>query len=205
MNHGTLTAYRHGCRCEQCSTTCHRYEKRLRVDNARHGSRRVPALAAREHLQSLLDSGCSIRSLADQLGYEHTSSVYQLMKRTKIRKSTMNRVLAVKPETPQLEWRLMSATGSERRIKALMYMGWQLVDIQRSTGIDGTVLSDILRGVSDQVRQQTHVRLRDFYDSHCMKDGGSVRSKLRAQREGWMSPLAWDDIDRDAKPMGVRR
>lgn len=205
VRHGSLTSYRQGCRCAECSTTNRRYDKKLRFDHARTGSRRVPADKAHQHLLSLLDDGASVKSIADQLGLMHTSSVYQMLKRPKMRRDTFNRVMSVRLEVGDTEWRTMDAVGCERRLKALMYMGWKLVDIGRRTGIDGTVLSDIIRGVTPKVRQRTFIRLRDFYDQNSMIDGGSNRSKLRAQREGWLSPLAWDDIDRDRKPSGVRR
>lgn len=203
--HGSLTTYKKGCRCGECVRVARRYDKKRRYDAATVGPRRVDARPAHRHLTYLLDHGATVRSIADQMGYKHTASVLQLLKRDRIRRSTLTRVLATRGDSHTPDLGVMPPDGTQRRLQALMYMGWQTVDVVRETGADGTVLSDILRGVTPGIRQKTFARVRDFYDAHAHVDGGSERSKRRARREGWAPPVAWDDIDDpNAKPIGVR-
>lgn len=193
MNHDThspITLYRRGCRCSDCSTAYRRYDKRRRQSPPRV----VDAKPARDYLRLLLREGMPIDAIAKQLGYEHSASVYQMMKRPKIRATTAHRALSV-TYAPGEASNFVPARGTVRRIRALMAMGHQLNTIARMSGINVAHASDLLNNKMPTVKQATYMAVKATFEELQDTHGPSVRNRLRGKRERWAVPAAWDDID----------
>lgn len=85
------------------------------------------------------------------------------------------------------------AVGSQRRIRALMALGWPGNIIAERAGIKRgqSGISALLQ--AHTVRVATAARIARAYDDLSMRLGPSPVTRARAQRNGWLPPLAWDD------------
>lgn len=101
----------------------------------------------------------------------------------------------------------VDATGTRRRIQALMCLGWSHLALERLTGIRHEVLSSQL--YSPTVTRSSANRMVDLYDRLSLTTPPTTttserisvnRTRALARRRGWAPPLAWDDIDNDDAP-----
>ena len=100
------------------------------------------------------------------------------------------------------------ACGTQRRLQALMVLGWSLVELGERLGRTRSGMTDLLRQV-EHVQWATHTAVRDLYDElwntrppedTADQRRAATRARRRAQREGWALPMAWDD---DRGPHGI--
>lgn len=99
----------------------------------------------------------------------------------------------------------VDATGTVRRIHALMALGWRGDDIDEAIGRGGRYTVNLLTRAHTTVHRATAQLYADAYDRLSMKLGPSVKTRQRAQAAGWAPPLAWDEDeidDPDARPRG---
>ena len=103
--------------------------------------------------------------------------------------------------------RRVPTRGIQRRIEALYALGWtsrHIADAAGWTGAHGpTRVTNII--CKQSVTQPTALAILRAYKALSDTPGPSELNRLRAQLEGWGTPAAWDDIDRDERPSGVRR
>jgi hypothetical protein len=108
--------------------------------------------------------------------------------------------------------RLIPALGSSRRIQALMCLGWSTPAIASRAGIHPkqvwwtTQQEHVTRAVAARIAaayEAMHMALPPT-DTKSQRISVAVTRK-NAERNGFAPPLAWDDIDRDAKPVGKVR
>jgi hypothetical protein len=98
--------------------------------------------------------------------------------------------------------RTVDATGTRRRLQALAAIGWSTSEIERHAGVGHGVLVQVLNN-----RARVTITKRDLVAhlyarlAYLPRQGGNAgRVRADAVRRGWPSPLAWNDIDRDAEP-----
>ena len=90
--------------------------------------------------------------------------------------------------------RTQPAIGTQRRIRALVRIGWSQALIADACGwATEQSITELMR--RDVVNTTTAKRVAKVYDALSMRIGPSGRSRRRAERKGWAPPLAWDDID----------
>jgi len=111
--------------------------------------------------------------------------------------------------------RIVDATGAQRRIRALMRIGWTSTDIAKVAGWpERNYVLRILNGQKGkptrQVSRATDQAIRRAYDLLSMRTPPSsparARTRALAERRGYPSPLAWDDDvidDPQARPVGM--
>ncbi len=100
--------------------------------------------------------------------------------------------------------RLIDATGTRRRIQALLVMGWSRVDLAKQMGITDRAISYMLSSGSVLVR--TARKVDEVFKALNMTPGPSQLTRTLSIRRGWVSGLAWDDIDDpNARPAGAVR
>jgi hypothetical protein len=98
---------------------------------------------------------------------------------------------------------LVDATGTRRRLQALIAIGWPRRALAERLG---TRPANILR--QRRVRAGTARRVARVYDQLSMTPGPDPRCAEAARRRGWAPPLAWDDDQIDdpraqpAAPLG---
>lgn len=96
----------------------------------------------------------------------------------------------------------VDATGTQRRLHALMANGWPRRALAAQLGRRSGCLFELLH---DVVHIDTAEQVRALYEHLADTPGPSNSSRKRAQAKGWLSPLWWDDdtIDDPAYTPGV--
>lgn len=102
---------------------------------------------------------------------------------------------------------MVDATGTHRRLQALMAIGWSLPAIAARLGDRGPNIRRVL--LAPRLTRRFADRIAAVYEDLCMirpvgHDRTSIaaiaRTRIFAARRGWLPPLAWDDIDNDPQP-----
>lgn len=101
----------------------------------------------------------------------------------------------------------VDATGTRRRLQALIALGWNQSQIGAAIGIDERLMHRLMN--KQQVTRSTRDRIAAVYErmsatlppeTTAISRRSVTLSKARARRNGWVPPLAWDDIDNDERP-----
>lgn len=93
----------------------------------------------------------------------------------------------------------VSALGAKRRLEALMALGWSADALAAELAWGHR--NDVNRIRSCKwLERKTNESINVLFDRLCMTPGPSAITKTRAARQGWLPPLAWDDIDNDPHP-----
>lgn len=208
-HHRNLTCVKeYRCRRPECLARSHAYEqRRYRLKGYGLWQPLVDAQPARQHIGALRDAGHSIPDIQRQARVSAATMARILYdgvnkRADRIRPEVAERILAVplrpaavKPSTA------IDATGTRRRIQALVAMGWSLNALGPRLGFHPRRLTDILQ--AERVLASTARRIADGYravhtlnpEAHGVPKRSVTASRNLAAREGWHGPLAWDDID----------
>lgn len=202
--HGVLDTYvNHGCRCLPCASASAEYaRRRARLRAYGRLEQLVPVETVATHLTWLSTQGVGWEQAATLAGVGRTT-VEQILYPTTHRRGVTPRVaaavMAVLPTLDDLaDAALTPAAGTQRRLQALMVLGWSLTEIQRTCGL--SALGRCL--TRDLVTARTARAVRDFYDAHWTTSPAADdpraqavidRTRARAEHAGWLPPLAWDD------------
>lgn len=209
--HGTRACYLAGCRRPECADAHYRYMARLNLDHARGRRRRVPADACRAHIHALLAAGWLQSQIATAAGVDHTQiSHITTGDQPTVARTTEQRILTV-PLGPPPRGRDVDATGTRRRIQALVAIGHPMAHIAREVGVGVDAIGRIARGEKTQVRATTADTVTAVYRRLSLRPGPSPRARTIAAGHGWSGPLAWDadaiddpstepETDPDTKP-----
>lgn len=99
--------------------------------------------------------------------------------------------------------------GFVRRCRALQALGWTLDDIAKASGVSYWLVNAITTGKRDQetVTARTHQKMVKGFKALSMRippnDMPHRVAKSIALRNGYVPPLAWDDIDNDEAPVAA--
>lgn len=215
--HGTRVAYvKDRCRCAACTAA------NTAASNTRHRQQTfgrwapfVDAAPVREHVHQLRAAGIGTDQIAALAGVS-PSHVRALIYPThagrppisRVRPATADRVLSVTAQdTNRAARSLLDATGTRRRLQALMATGWTLHRLAEQLSRTPANLRRTL--AAEQVTAATAGAVRGLYDqlenTAPPADSDADRADARSCRDdalarGWLPPLAWDDIDTDADP-----
>lgn len=218
--HGTYLAYQKDrCRCDPCRRAGSRGLK-LIAHRTRTGTHSyVDAARARQHVEQLL-TVLTITQIAERSGVG-PQSVYVLLGLAKDRqpsKRIMRRneaaLLAVRADRFGAEARgLVDATGTRRRLQALVAIGWPANHLRLRMGWSSRTAYVILRTSAPTVTARVRHQMAALYDELSLTVPSPSRYVTRARNlarsRGWAVPLAWDDDtidDPDARPhVGIRR
>jgi hypothetical protein len=95
--------------------------------------------------------------------------------------------------------RAVSAVGVARRIQGLMYLGYTYPVLAPMLGVSTAQVHKWARGWQTITRASSRSRVGEVFERLCMSpmpDGRNAKyARTVARRNGWVSPLAWDDID----------
>lgn len=211
--HGTLRRYNfYRCRCLSCRKAKSRYDtNRTRMmAYGRWTSYRDPGLV-RAHVSQLMARGLSMTAIAELAGVAH-DCVLDLMAHTHKRglyPVNADALLAVSFDLDVIPDRVMiDATGTRRRVQALVTMGYSLSAQCALLGRTVNNFYKVLR--KPKVFAETARAVRDLFRELSMTPAppshGATLARRMAARNGWLSPLAWDDIDDPReKPKGLIR
>lgn len=194
-NHGTPARYQRGCRCQPCTRATVRMGTIRRLEALQGNPRKVPPGPVVAHLADLREEGMSWGQIAHAAGTANsTPREIALGMFNTILRSTAERLLAVQPgKRPAVGY--ISAIGAQRRLQALYALAHAHKDLVTRTRVSSATIEDILCGKYETVSVPVDTAIRSVYSELSMTVGNSPRTRLRARREGWAPPLAWDDID----------
>ena len=190
--------YRRGCRRGECRTADRNYRKRYELRRLAGVPSHIPGPVVAAHLRTLTDSGHTLRGIANQAKVSERAIHYILNGQTNVLRAKALAMLAVQPLTaaPRVD-----PTGTIRRIQALAAIGWPVVWTAEQTGYHYSYLFNIIAGRSHTVPRPVAQRFAALYREYSCRIGHSEHARAIARRNGWHSPLAWDDIDNpDERP-----
>jgi DNA-binding NarL/FixJ family response regulator len=215
--HGTRVAYvKDRCRCTDCTaanTAAGRAVHRAQT----FGRWRpfVDAAPVREHIRALRAAGIGVEQIAMLAGIS-TSHVRELADPgrdgdpgiRRVRPQTAHQVLRIRIDQANRASRShVVATGTHRRLQALIAVGWPHDELatrlgRSSASLRRSMLSDSVtaqtaQDVSDLYEQLWNLRLPKSTDDQ--RAAADAARALAAER-GWLPPLAGDDIDTDPDP-----
>lgn len=98
------------------------------------------------------------------------------------------------------------ATGTRRKLQALAVEGYSAQHVADLIGSHYRPLTKIRGGITEMTHLSMAVKVdrvfREFVMTRRTDREGKI-TRTRALANGWVSALAWDDIDRDRRPKGV--
>lgn len=195
--HGTYArangskGYRAPCKCEPC-LKIRRTRKKIQSVNRQLGrSSRVDAATAAHRLRDL-HRHMGWEDIASSLGTS-SSHVRKIAggRQTVILLATHNKIMRLVPQTAT-GGQYIDATGSVRRVHALIAQGHPLRKIAEAAGTHYSCIQTVVAGPA-RVRRFFAERIEEAYRTLSGTTGSSIRGRNRAARNGWAPPAAWDD------------
>ncbi|NHI16834.1 hypothetical protein [Microbacterium excoecariae] len=199
----------HRCACFECRDAARQRELRRRKDIAfGRYNRRVDAEPVRAYVRSLIAAGVTLRTIQRGTGTSLTTLMYGPGPQKRIDADRAAAILAYRPSLRDVaSTTVIDARGTRRRLQGLVALGWTFADIARASGMASAVLSGLAR--ASRCRAGTATQIAEVFEAMSMTLPGSrsrierrdrTRARGIAAREGWVPPLAWDDIDDDDQP-----
>ena len=96
----------------------------------------------------------------------------------------------------------VDSTGTRRRIQALHAIGWTWAALAPELGITRSGVGLLARDRNQTSYASTAQRVAEVYERLCMVTpvgSAAKRARTNAARQGWLPPLAWNDIDDPAE------
>ena len=194
------------------ATRSHRDYARWRTRQIAYGRWEpwTDAAPVREHLRQLRATGASREALARAAGVS-PMTIYRLQRNDpsngqpalhRIRSAQAQRLLAVTPATLRTTIARQDATGTRRRLQALVAMGHPAVSLARHLGVPPRKTWDIIRGTRATVTPEMHAAVCDLYErlwDQCPPERtaaerrAATSARARAATQGWPTPMGLDD------------
>jgi hypothetical protein len=222
--HGTHACYvLDRCRCHPCKDANTAYE-RTRSRQTAYGrwNPYVDAQPVRDHVQQLTAAGMGLKTIAKRSHVAH-GALWKLMygktrpdgtrqPSIKVRRETAQALLQLRPDLELLApVAYVDATGTHRRIQALMAAGWSLSQQAQHLGVAPTNLPAVLHRT--RVFARTALAVRAMYDRLASQPPAETnqRERIAASRarnyaaaRGWPPPIWWDDDELDTPDVDTR-
>jgi AraC-like DNA-binding protein len=200
--HGTYSRYiRHACRCNLCRDAGRRYRLRLGYDRVNGTRRRIDNTQARAHTERLVAHDWTHEQIAAAAGLS-AGSIHDLYtgRYKTIARTSAEAILNVRlDQAPPIPRRLIDATGTRRRLQALMVLGYTLPDIASRVGAGISSLQQTTDGRWTSIRAVTATKVERVYRQLSTLPAPQSRfaeqARNQAMAEGWHGPMAWDNID----------
>jgi uncharacterized protein YerC len=185
--------YQRGCQLPECAREDYVYRKQLDLDHL-HGRRRlVDATQARIHAERLQANNWTYAQIGKAGGVSESAVHAIVMGQAEARASTVLGILSV-PVTTRPE-QTVDATGTRRRIQALVHIGHTFGAIAKRTGYSTDWMRRIAAGWVRSVNLETAAAVARAYRHLVGQPGASDRARAHARKQNWHGPLSWDDID----------
>lgn len=158
------------------------------------------------HIHQLRDLDWTYKQIGDASGvsFGQVSAIHR-GEYAQVRGDTAHKILSV-PLVESVSHHGIYSIGTRRRIQALLWMGWPAREIAERSGCKMSTINQIsFRGGSKgRVSSRLAKRIADVYDEIAHLRGPSKQCASKAKSYGYVSPMAWDDIDDpEAEPVGV--
>lgn len=185
--------YQRGCSTDACKQANYRYMARLRLDHARGQRRRTDSTQPRVHIERLLAAGWLKTQIARAAGLNHHTIIDVLAGQPTVANRIALAILSIPIGQPPADTRDTDATGTIRRLRALVALGWPIAQLAPRLGMYETACGNIARGELRQVRTATAEAVATLYRDLSRTAGPSNRTRILTAKKGWPPPAAWDD------------
>lgn len=194
MSHTPSRAcYQHGCRQPACKQADYAYMARLRLDHHRGQYRRTDATQTRHHIERLIAAGWTQAQIARTAGlYHRIIGAVQAGQHT-VANDTARAILNIPIGPAPRDAQDVDATGTVRRVRSLVAIGWPLAQLAPRFGLYVSALGRIANGRLEHVRATTADTIAREYRHLARTPGPSQLVRARAVRRGWNGPAAWDE------------
>lgn len=217
--HGIASRYQHGpdendqpgigCRCTPCAEArTAQVQRRSRLKAYGRWQPFVDAEPVRAHVRMLSEHDIGIKRLAVLAGVSPgslTALLYGAMgspPSRRLRPKTAAAILAIQPSRDLIsDGVFVDPTGTQRRVQALMAIGWTQVQIGQHMGWNPVNVASLLYQRS-RITARTERIVRKVYDElwnqvppepDTVAAGIAKKARNLAAKRGWPPPAAWDD------------
>lgn len=190
-----------GCRCDVCGKARSEYDtnRDRMIAYGRWGARWVDAEPVRAHVAELRDFGLGLRGICTLSGVSRTAlqklTNGRSLRVTRVNAEALYAVELVEDNLPRSA--IVPATGTTRRLQALVAIGYTMTSIGAEIGWTLTNLGPLVHGHRPFVVVNTKRLVGEVYERLCMTlpadTPGSRRARALAKANRWQPPLAWDD------------
>lgn len=209
-HHDNLTCVKqYRCRRPECLDRERSYETRRRR-HIGYGTWQpyTDAQPVRDHIDMLRTAGATIPGITEAANVANATIARILYGErgrnpaTKMRTEAAAKILAVRPEDcPVADGVRIDATGTRRRLQALVAMGWPFTALGPEFGLHPRPFTDLARATT--CTAGTARKIATGYRRLATTPPGDrgipapVQALARrvAARNNWVSPAAWDNID----------
>ncbi|MET9957394.1 hypothetical protein ABZ135_38370 [Streptomyces sp. NPDC006339] len=188
------------CPCEKCRPVHSAYRRRVyRLQGYGLWQPHIDATQTREHINYLHQAGISYLQIAEQSGLSGNQVrriAHKVVKQ--VRTETAEVILALTLEG--MRRKVLPATGSARRLQALVAVGWPFASVAPHIGMDPRGITRVIhqpyifRTTADAIvvafEQMKNLKPEDNGVSLI----GAQKSRRLAERRGWPDPLWWEDM-----------
>lgn len=177
-------------------------EKAARLRRARGIPGYIPTDRITGHIHQLQRAGWTNVEIAAFAGVDRRT-VHNILHNyvATVHRPTAAAILRLRPEDVPNR---VPVIGSMRRVQALAAIGWPIAHIGAEAGVRGTLINELVAGRRKRLPLWEAQGIDRVFRERCMTPGPSKTARTVAARNGWVPPLAWDDIDNpDEKPLGV--
>ena len=178
--------------CTPCQTYDNWYSRtRRQMAKAGTWSGLTPVDQVAEHVDRLYAAGWTSRTISDRSGVsmDHIQDIKRRLRSRGVQAATVAALLAVTGDPPTT--RYVSAIGTQRRIRALLRLGWSRAHIGEFLGVKDRAVAEYLSAPT--VTRITADRVAAAYAELSMTPGPSPITRGKARAAGYPPPLAWDD------------
>lgn len=200
--HGSVNCYTMDrCRCLPCAAAA-QDARRKRARGIAYGTWQpyVDVEPVREHIRMLMEHGIGWKRIADLAGVSQNAVNSALYRRSgkknqsrRINARSAAAILKIQPT-----WELLSPdahvnpTGTERRIQALVSIGWSQADLAKQLGLHRDALH-VGRRAGTPITRRNADRIAELYRQLQDTPGPSLHARRWAERHGWLGPDWWDE------------
>jgi lambda repressor-like predicted transcriptional regulator len=181
-----------------------RREKAARIRRSKGIPGYLSAHPVIQHIHTLKKRGWTNPEIADTADVDRRT-IHNVLhgEVATVHQRTARAILALRPDDAPNR---VPAIGTRRRLEALAVMGWPMAHIGAEAGIRGTQVTEIVVGRRKRIPREQAQAVERIFRERALKAGPSKRTRTIALRNGWVTALAWDDIDNpDEKPQGLKR
>jgi len=192
----STSCYKRGCKSPGCLGAGRRYAKQLAYEQSQGMSRMHDASQARTHIERLKANNWKHRQIAAASGVAQSTVTTIAGGQETTNKRHVIAILSIPiGPAPAEPPKMTDATGTNRRVRALAWMGYSLVSLSGRLDMTEDRVSSIARGAVATVRITEARKITKLYRELSATPGPSQRAASDARRKGWHGPLAWDAID----------
>ncbi|WP_435058420.1 hypothetical protein [Streptomyces sp. bgisy060] len=193
--HGTANRYSSRtdpCRCEPCTKAASRAALERLVARQSGRPKWVPSGPALAHLAKLTQT-VPIGQVALAADAPRSSLSRLLAQRRPTMSRTMaEKILAVRV-VDRSTMSMVNSLGAQRRLQALYALGHWRKTVAEASGLTPQTISELLRGTWARITVACDDAVRVAYAQLSMSLDNCERNLIRARREQWAPPLAWDE------------